>query len=253
MRKIVSRFKDKLIDSFPGRYLEYRRWSHMDQQRYDFYAQFITSDSLVFDVGANYGNRAKIFLKRGARVIAFEPQQRCSNFLRIVNRSNDKFGLEVAALGESPGEALLNISNVSPLSSISESWIQKTQESGRFAHYSWNSRQRVTVSTLELMIERYGLPDFVKIDVEGYELNVLKGLSSPVEVLSFEFTPEIIETAVDCLHRLGDLSNYVYQVSFGESMTFHFDDWVDLETALNFLRGYKGSGFGDIYARREAA
>jgi predicted RNA methylase len=52
-------------------------WNSVDQRRSEFYSQFVSSGDLVFDVGANVGNRSKIFSRLGARVIAFEPQPAC--------------------------------------------------------------------------------------------------------------------------------------------------------------------------------
>ena len=46
----------------------------------------------------------------------------------------------------------------------------------------------VPVTTLDALIERHGVPSFVKVDAEGFEEEVLQGLSRSIKALSFEFT-----------------------------------------------------------------
>ena len=69
---------------------------------------------------------------------------------------------------------------------------------------------RVQVVTLQTLIERYGEPAFVKVDVEGFEAEVLAGLATPVRALSFEYLPATREIALDCLERLALLGRYRY-------------------------------------------
>ena len=46
----------------------------------NFYSELIKKDDLCFDIGANYGNRSEVFIKLGAKVVAFEPQPKPLNF-----------------------------------------------------------------------------------------------------------------------------------------------------------------------------
>ncbi|MEN8172361.1 MAG: hypothetical protein ABFS03_05715, partial [Chloroflexota bacterium] len=52
-------------------------WTKHDQRMLGFYSQFIASNDLCFDVGANRGSRTKIFRQLGTRVVAVEPQAAC--------------------------------------------------------------------------------------------------------------------------------------------------------------------------------
>ena len=54
----------------------------------------------------------------------------------------------------------------------------------------------VAVTTLDALIARFGVPAFIKIDVEGAEPDVLAGLSHAVPVLSFEYLPRALALAV---------------------------------------------------------
>ncbi len=55
----------------------FKEWTPDDDKRLSFYRQFIDPDDIVFDVGANMGNRSKIFSKLGKKVVGVEPQSYC--------------------------------------------------------------------------------------------------------------------------------------------------------------------------------
>ena len=117
---------DGIVDSAVYRYFETIGRGKKIRERIDFYAGFITKEMLVFDIGANFpATEFKIFLKLGARVVAFEPQTKCARFLRRVFGANKEFTLENCALGAQMGEGVIHISNASPLSSLSEDWIRE--------------------------------------------------------------------------------------------------------------------------------
>jgi len=59
-----------------------RKWTEGDAKMARFYSQFVGAGDLVFGVGANMGNRAKIFLHLGCRVVCVEPQPDCVGVLR---------------------------------------------------------------------------------------------------------------------------------------------------------------------------
>lgn len=224
-------------------------WSREDQRRLEFYRQFVAPGSLVIDVGANLGNRAKIFWQLGAKVIAVEPQPVCAGFLGSVFRDRPRFTLVEAALGPAPGQAEMMISNAHTISTLSAEWVETVRRSGRFSEQEWNRRATVVVETLDGLITRYGSPAFVKIDVEGYEDQVLAGLSQRVPVLSFEFTPEFERGTRHCIEHLSRLGEVRFQISLGESMQFLLDEWVEGVEVLRFLRAVPDDSFGDIYAR----
>jgi len=77
---------------------------------------------------------------------------------------------------------------------------------------------------LDNLIDVYGLPLFIKIDVEGYEVNVLRGLRRPVPFISFEvnlseFRAEGLE-CVELLERLAPRGgfNFATDCRLGFSM-----------------------------------
>ena len=92
------------------------------------------------------------------------------------------------------------------------------------------------------------MPAFCKIDVEGYELEVLQGVSQPLPALSFEYVAAAKPMALACLERLEALGTYRFNWSAGESHQWETAVWLtaaDMKASLAQIE----SGSGDIYAR----
>lgn len=235
----------------------FNQWTGEDEQRLRFYQQFIAptgagNPPLVFDVGANLGNRTKIFLRLGAKVIAFEPQQKCAEYLRTVLKGVPRFELVTKALGDKPGQAEMMVSNAHVLSTLSREWTEATKESGRFSRYEWNGRQQVEIITLDSVIARYGIPVFVKVDVEGFEYQVLSGLSQPLPYISIEFTAERIVDTYRCIDHLEALGNASFRISLEESMEFCHPEWLSAQDARELLQQLihrDNLAWGDVYIR----
>jgi FkbM family methyltransferase len=232
-----------------------RAWGPDDAARLDFYSQLIRPGDLVFDIGANVGNRTKIFLRLGASVVAFEPQSSCARVLQRALSKNSSFRLVQKALGDKPGTAELRIGAAPVLATLSEKWINATLESGRFGKEKWDAREQVLVTTLDQAIGEFGNPAFAKVDVEGFEPQVFGGLSQPIQSGSLEFAAEFLDGAIWCLERLANLQRYRFQFSPAETMHFDWSDWLDLAEArveLTKLARRDRFAWGDVYFRREA-
>ncbi len=218
------------------------------------YGTFVRPGDLCFDVGANVGNRTEMFLALGARVVAVEPQAFCLQKLQRRFGSDPRVTLVPQAVGRGPGEAELLVSSAHTISSMSSDWVERVRESGRFGAHTWDETATVPVTTLDALIGEHGVPVFCKIDVEGYEAEVLAGLSSAPSALSFEFTPEAIEAAGVCVRRLAELGPTAFNYSIGDTGAFALDEWLDESAMTEFLpRLGDSSTFGDVYARAIAA
>lgn len=215
------------------------------------YRQFVREGDLCFDIGANLGNRLRCFRAMGCRVVAVEPQSFCLRRLRRDFGGDREVTIVPKASGEAAGTATLRTSPVHVLSTLSDSFVDKTRASGRFAGVEWSGREMVEVTTLDALIGEHGMPRFVKIDVEGFESRVLAGLSQAVPAVSFEWTPEIPGNALDCLARLAALGDYEFNYSWGESMRLARAAWLDEAAMKRVVEEFAGENqmFGDIYAR----
>lgn len=139
------------------------------------------------------------------------------------------------------------------MSTLSGDWIRAVQSSSEFAGTSWDICIQVNVTTLDKLIEEHGEPVFCKIDVEGGELDVLRGLSVSLPTLSFEYITAVADRAVKCIDRLLEIGNYEYNWTRGEGRPLQAGRWLapnDMKKQLEKMNKQE-KGSGDIYARRQ--
>jgi FkbM family methyltransferase len=215
------------------------------------YAPFIRSGDLCFDIGAHLGDRLRAWSRLGARVVALEPHPDMMNWLRRWYGQKTNIVLLEQAVGARAGTATLWMSRLAPsISTISHEWLSTVQQNPRFAGARWEEQIPVTVTTLDDLIAQYGKPAFCKIDVEGAELDVLKGLSQPLPALSFEYIPAVIETALGCMDRLSQLGKYEYNWRVSEFPRLKSSRWLSAEDMNAQLQRMPRDGnSGDVYAR----
>jgi len=214
-----------------------------------FYAKLIHKSDVVFDVGANVGQRTAIFSRLAQVVVAFEPQAECIRHLKSRFRFARNVEIQPVALSDSEGEAIIYQSNSNTVSSMSEKFVDTVKPV--FTDTTWDKPVTIHTKTLDQMIDIYGMPRFIKIDVEGFEINVLRGLSLPAPFISFEFLPLAMDEVEKCLARLHEISkDYVYDYCLGEDLDFVLPAHVDYETFVNEVMPTLKTAetFGDIYA-----
>ena len=146
---------------------------------------------------------------------------------------------------------MLHINTANPtVSTIAEDFVRAAHDAEGWAGQNWDDAVLVDVVTLDGLIARYGVPAFIKIDVEGSEDAVLRGLSHPVRALSFEFTTIARDVAMNCLDRLCALADHRYNVALGESQTMTFERWLTAEAIADHLSKLPhAANSGDVYAR----
>lgn len=217
------------------------------RSRMHWYSAFVQPGDLCFDIGANLGNRVDCFLRLGASVVAVEPQERC---VQVMHRRFGALPCTVlrAAVGAQPGNGVVHVSSAHKISSMSREFQDAMARSGRFRGAGWTGAEEVPVVTLDMLLRAYGTPRFCKIDVEGYEGEVLAGLSHPIPALSFEATPELAGVAEACVQRLSQLGDYGFNLAIGESLRWEFEDWCDGRSVLARVDDLgSGVGWADIY------
>jgi FkbM family methyltransferase len=214
------------------------------------YAGFVKPGDLVFDAGAHVGDRIAAFRRLGARVVAIEPQPALVRILKLLYGRDSAVVIEPVALGEAAGtvELKLNIDNPT-VSTASDDFVAAAQGAPGWHGQAWTGRAMVAMTTLDAMVARHGQPAFVKIDVEGFEAQVLAGLTRPVAALSFEFTTIQRAVALAALDRCVALGLTSFDAALGESQTLVHGAWQTADAIRAWLSDLPDTAnSGDIYA-----
>jgi len=220
------------------RYINARR---KEVESYRDLLEGFQSGDLILDIGANDGTKANIFLRLGARVVAVEPDEHNQEVLRQRFLSYRLFKKPVTIVGKAVSdrnavETMWINAPGSWMNTLNRKWVETLKDdSTRFGtSLEFGQQREVNTVTIEDLFKEHGLPFFVKIDVEGYEVNVLRGLRQAVQYLSFEINlPEFKSEGLQCIELLESVSsdgefNYAVDLCRGLSLK----KWLRVEEFL---------------------
>lgn len=214
-----------------------------------FYSNLIQENQLCFDIGANVGKKSKLFLKIGARVIAFEPQKECLTNLAKIKKSNKRFEFYPVAIDSKDGTKELQLSNYSEIATLSDSFVSLYGEKG----VNWLNRQLVKTISINTAIEKYGLPHFCKIDIEGYEFEVLSNLKYNIPLIEFEVVAGFKEKAINTIIALNnEFASYNYTLN--EQPFFQLSAWVDINKISSIITKLPDNRFhANIFIKKNSS
>jgi FkbM family methyltransferase len=214
------------------------------------YGGFVKAGDLVFDVGAHVGDRTGAFRRLGARVVAVEPQPALATTLHLLYGTDRSVAIERLAVGRRDGTVALRLNIDNPtVSTASDAFVRAAADASGWQGQIWSRSIDVPLTTLDDLIARHGKPAFIKIDVEGFETEVLAGLTQPVAALSFEFTTIQRGVAAACIARCRALGYTRFNAALGETQRFVHSRWQSAEDIAAWLTALPDSAnSGDIYA-----
>ena len=214
------------------------------------YARFVRPGGLAFDIGSHVGDRVASFRRLGARVVALEPQPGPAGVIAQLFAGDPDVTLLRAACGAREGDLTLQVNTANPtVTTASSAFVASAAGAGGWEGQVWDREITVPCLTFDRLIADHGVPDFAKIDVEGFEADVLAGLSRPLPALSFEFTTIQRDVAQACLDRLSALGAYRFNVALGESQRMTFAAPVSAQAMADHLAGLPHeANSGDVYA-----
>jgi len=211
-----------------------------------YYFEFIKNlkpgPHIAFDIGANEGFISEVFLEKELSVVAVEPDTRNITILTRRFQKNPKFHLSSYAAGSRLGKEELYLQRAgSAFSTLSSKWKELIEKGGYRFHFLYEQRpDTVQLITIDELINIHGMPSLIKIDVEGYEAEVMKGLNLKIPFLIFEANlPEFIGETFDCIERLHQIDkdivfNYSSSFTLGSDRFVGFDDFKQVLQSLDY-------------------
>jgi FkbM family methyltransferase len=228
-------------------YLKLRNLSCFQPQRKksQMYKSLIGAgkDLLVFDIGASCGTETAVFLRLGARVIAVDPDRTCLRVLRMRFRNNKNIIIVDKAVSDKAREEKFYITGGGSGFNTLSSKLKETLENHEINRFGcemqFDFACDIQTITLNDLFRQFGVPCYIKIDVAGYEYNVLRGLSRLIPILSFDANlPEFTQETINCLshlHKISQQSKFNYSVYD----KLELKDFVSYEEFLDFFRQTK--------------
>lgn len=213
------------------------------------YRSLVPAGALCFDVGANIGEMSEAMLEAGARVVAFEPNPLVLPELRARLDGHPRWSVVEAALGRGAAIATLYARRSHGQSGLVADWADGVVRTFQ-----------VPVVTLDAAIRAFGMPVYCKVDVEGWEFEVLEGLSQAPPLLSIEFhlNDKGVARTRACLERLAALGARQVNLTGAEGSALHLEHWLPVQGFRRWypgdlaetLRGYR---YGDLFVRGPTA
>ncbi|WP_265517076.1 FkbM family methyltransferase [Nitratireductor luteus] len=186
-----------------------------------FYRRELKSGDVVVDIGANCGYLTLLaadLIGHSGYVLAFEPQEKLARLIRnsaAVNGFQPRVSVVTSAVGESEGRARLgHIGDYRGSSSLVPGFGEGDSNEVEVVALD------TALSSISKRIDRELTPAFIKVDVEGFEYYVWKGMQrlvnshrGPLTIL-LEFTPDrYIDQGQDPDAFLAELSSAGFSLS----------------------------------------
>jgi len=206
--------------------------------------------SIIIDIGANVGNFTKEWLTKSphSQYVCVEANVELIPILDGMFYGNKNVTILNNLVSDKDDELVdFWINKNHTISSASKDWINNS----RFKGTDYYKKTQVKTITLDTIIELYGNPNLIKIDVEGYELEVLKGLTKAQSVIMFEWVEENFSRCIDCIKYLMSIGynsfSYTIKENYSEIQTNYcpFNE-MDIFKKINLIGN---SNWGNIYAR----
>ncbi|AFM05151.1 methyltransferase, FkbM family [Bernardetia litoralis DSM 6794] len=202
----------------------------------NFYKKLILSEykpKLVFDVGANYGTHSILFLANEIPTITFEPNPACyDSFYKMAAINNLSYNLEKVAVGNKESRETLTFPEKDTwLGSITKEYISTINTFEKVKSIE------IDVITLDNYAKSKNLiPDFIKIDTEGFEINVIEGAKTLLQnnptIITFECVKK--EEKIQLFDHFNTIGYQIHELQNISPKCLSKNDFIESEY-VNYL------------------
>jgi FkbM family methyltransferase len=155
---------------------------------------------MFFDIGANVGEWSKENIKLADKIIAVEASPNTFNLLKTNTNNYSNINCLNYAVSSCNNDHIdFYDCTANTISTTNIKWL--TDPNSRFYNYKYNTIKVRTI-TIDELIKTYGIPDLIKVDVEGGEYDCLKSLTQKIPLLCFEWASEVNNITFKCIDHL---------------------------------------------------
>lgn len=190
---------------------------------------------MYFDIGANIGKWSLENINNCNKIISVEAVTETFNhLLSNCNNYNNIECLNYAVCNNNGNDIIFYKCSCDTLSTMNKSWL--ADPSSRFYNSTYSEIICKTI-TIDKLIENYGMPELIKIDVEGGEYNCIQSLTKKVPILCFEWASETNNITFDCLDYLNSLGFEHFFIQIEDTYSFrpNPDSYTNINQIKNSL------------------
>lgn len=189
---------------------------------------------MYFDIGSNVGNWSLANINQCNKIISIEASPITFGALTQNCNKDNIILLNYAVCNNNGNDITFYHADSHTLSTINKEWL--TAETSRFYNCGYREITCKTI-TIDNLIEQYGLPDLIKIDVEGGEYECVSSLTQKVKLLCFEWASETNEITFKCIEYLSNLGYTHFYIQMQDNYLFRpqDDDFYDMNIVTTKL------------------
>jgi len=188
---------------------------------------------MYFDIGANIGKWSQVNSNPGIRIISVEADP--DTYRKLASNSMGKNIIcENYAVCDSSNTSITfyKCMSADTISTLNRDWLANPLS--RFNNEPFTEIVCRTIS-LDGLITKHGVPDLIKVDVEGGEYECIHSLSQKVKNLCFEWASETNYITFKCLDYLQSLGYDKFYVQYEDAYTFRPSSYTSIDTVRQQL------------------
>jgi FkbM family methyltransferase len=206
----------------------------------------------IYDIGANLGKFTEEILKQyiDCEIIMVEANPELVNILKNKFGSNERIKIVDKCLSDLDGiSTKFYICDTNTISTASEKWTN----SSRFSTIGYREPIIVESISLDTLIEIYGDSDYIKIDVEGYEMVVIKGIRKYQGLIAFEWAEELKSEMLESIDHLTNIGYTKFYITYDDNYAFipKKSDYIDnlkIKYEIEKLDEHRQKMWGMVFA-----
>lgn len=199
----------------------------------------LTKFEVAFDVGSFVGDSIVGIKSMGyEHIVCVEPDPH--NFAKLKSNygGDSTVTLINKAVTDKRGEIvkLYSTRNLPFLNSLDPDWLTKTRHNQYYRPNQYEEIDVETITILDIIEYVRKSPDYIKIDVEGFESKVIRCIKEKPELISFEWISERLDDNLSCISMLKDIGFKQFYICSGEEIPLETDKVYNYERcAIKFF------------------